>query len=478
MIVDLVALAEAVDDAPGKARRIFRRMDVLLEDDELVAAETGDEVLRPQHFAQAIRHGTEQLVAAGMAEGVVDLLELIEVDEQQRRHMVAAMLGRQQAADLVAEIDAVGQRREFVIAGQVADAGLRIAPLGDVLEQYHGAAAGHRLERPRHVAAARRIRIGRDHVAGLGVVDLGQDHLAARRRNRTGYDAGIDDVGRAGAALHEIVGQVHHLAEAVVHHRKAAVGAEHAQAMRHVVERGVELPGERGFAEARGQRLDENRVQAEVDAFQAEEEQHQQDGEADIVEAAMQDERHRHRAAGKKDMELHQLRPAVIARCGASGVGDGHRDAQHVGDHIVVADDGEEAPGAEHAGVNDGADRVARLEVPRLLVRQHLGAPLVFAHLQSTQRADADDRRSDGPQQLVAGLHRGEHGGDRGAERAEHHGPEILAHRIDQCGIEHRLQLPLTASFLLVDQLHCRRARPVWSEVLPTADEVFLREKG
>ncbi len=53
---------------------------------------------------------------------------------------------------------------------------------------------------------------------------------------------------RGRAALHEIVRQVHHLAEAMVHHRELAVGAEHAQPVRHVVQGGVELARERRFA--------------------------------------------------------------------------------------------------------------------------------------------------------------------------------------------------------------------------------------
>ena len=87
MIVDLVAFAQAVDDAAGKARRILVRLDVLLEHDEFVAAEASDEILRPQHFAQAVGDRAQQLVAAGMAERVVDLLELVEIDEQQRRQL-------------------------------------------------------------------------------------------------------------------------------------------------------------------------------------------------------------------------------------------------------------------------------------------------------------------------------------------------------------------------------------------------------
>ena len=203
-------------------------------------------------------HRAQQLVAAGMAERVVDLLELVEVDEQQRRQLFGALLGRQQASDLVAEIDPVRQRRQFVVARQMADPGFGVAPLGDVFEQHDRAAARHRLERPRQRPAPRDVGIGRDHVAGLRILDLRQDHLAARRRDRSDGDAGRDDVRRAGAALHEIVGQVHHFAEAMIHHRKAAVGAKHAQPVRHVVQRGIELAGQRRFAHARRQRLDED----------------------------------------------------------------------------------------------------------------------------------------------------------------------------------------------------------------------------
>ena len=138
-----------LDNASREHGGLFARIDVLLEHHELVAAEAGHEIFRPQHGAQAIGDGAEQVVAARMAQRVVDLLELIEVDEQQRREMALPVRHLQQPLDLVAEIDPVGQLRELVIAGQMADAGLRIAPLGDVLEQDDGTAVGHRLEGPR-----------------------------------------------------------------------------------------------------------------------------------------------------------------------------------------------------------------------------------------------------------------------------------------------------------------------------------------
>ena len=148
MIVDLVTLAEAIDDAPGEARGVFRGMDVLLEHHELVAAEPRHEILGPQHLAQTIGHRAQQPVAAGVTERVEDLLELVEVDEQQRRQLLRALLDRHKPHDLVAEIDPVGKRRQFVIPSQMTDPGFRISPLGDVFQQHHRAAARHRLERP------------------------------------------------------------------------------------------------------------------------------------------------------------------------------------------------------------------------------------------------------------------------------------------------------------------------------------------
>ena len=83
-----------------------------------------------------------------MTQGVVDLLELIEIDEQQCRQPLVMVRNRQQTLDLVAEIDPVGKRRELVVTRQVSDSGFRVPTLGDVFDQHDGAAACHRLKRP------------------------------------------------------------------------------------------------------------------------------------------------------------------------------------------------------------------------------------------------------------------------------------------------------------------------------------------
>ncbi len=82
MIIDLVAFAQAVDDSPRKTGRILIRSDVLLKHHEFIATKARDEILGAQHFVQAAGDSAQQLVAAGVTERIVDLLELIEVDEQ------------------------------------------------------------------------------------------------------------------------------------------------------------------------------------------------------------------------------------------------------------------------------------------------------------------------------------------------------------------------------------------------------------
>jgi hypothetical protein len=55
------------------------------QDGELVAAQAGDAVAGAHARGEPAGDGDEQLVAGRVAEGVVDRLEAVEVDEQHRR---------------------------------------------------------------------------------------------------------------------------------------------------------------------------------------------------------------------------------------------------------------------------------------------------------------------------------------------------------------------------------------------------------
>ena len=78
-------------------------VDVGEHDAELVAAEARDQVARPHGPGQPVAQRTQQRVAVAVAEGVVDLLEAVEVDDG---HRPRCLLGRE-AGELALEPPAV-----------------------------------------------------------------------------------------------------------------------------------------------------------------------------------------------------------------------------------------------------------------------------------------------------------------------------------------------------------------------------------
>ncbi len=363
-----------------------------------------------------------------MTERIVDLLELIEIDEQQRRHLLGAVRARQEMADFVAEIDPVRQSRQFVVTCQMRDPGFRIAPLGDVLEQNDGAAVGHRLERPRQCAATRHVGIGRDDALCLRVLDLGKDHVGIRFRDRPGIDASRKDAGGARTQMLQIGRQVHHLAEAMVHDRQVPVAGEHAEAVRHVVQRGIETRGERCFPHARSQSVDEDLVEAEIDVLQSDEEQRKQQPEPAIVSVAVQDQPQRQRRTGEHNVTLDDPGAGVVAAGARGRVSDGDGGTQHVRDGIVAAEHHDKAPQAKRTRIEVGQILVAVLPPGSALGRQrrNVAFQFVFAHLHRAR--DTDDRNPDRarPDHLVAGLQRRHDRDDGRAQRAGQRRGEIL----------------------------------------------------
>ncbi len=84
---------------------------------ELVAVEAAEQVGVAQVLVQPRRGGLEQHVAGGVAEGVVDRLETVQVDEQHRQDLAVAARFGQGVLGLFAQQDAVGQPGQQVVMG-------------------------------------------------------------------------------------------------------------------------------------------------------------------------------------------------------------------------------------------------------------------------------------------------------------------------------------------------------------------------
>ncbi len=106
---------ERLDQAPGDGEGGIGGFEVVAEQRELVAAEASQRLGGAQRDLQPAGHRREQLVTGGVAEGVVDRLEVVEVDEEDGDRLVAAHQPGEGVLQPIEEQDAVGQAGERVV---------------------------------------------------------------------------------------------------------------------------------------------------------------------------------------------------------------------------------------------------------------------------------------------------------------------------------------------------------------------------
>ena len=112
--------------------RVLGLVDVRQQHGELVAAEAGEGVAAAQRGRQPARDRTQQQVALGVAEGVVDQLEAVDVDEHDCERAGAALRLRDRELEAILEQHPVGQVGELVVVGLEGDDLLGALALGDV----------------------------------------------------------------------------------------------------------------------------------------------------------------------------------------------------------------------------------------------------------------------------------------------------------------------------------------------------------
>ena len=124
----------------GHAGGIPRCAQVGQGHEEFVAAQAGDDVGIAQRRLDASRRFLEQFVAGLVSERIVDGLEIVQVDEQQRRRGIVTARQREHALEALGQERAIGQAREHVMPCEILD--MRLCPLafGNVAQhaQAHG----------------------------------------------------------------------------------------------------------------------------------------------------------------------------------------------------------------------------------------------------------------------------------------------------------------------------------------------------
>ena len=105
--VDVVRLADKLDDSRGELAALLGPADIGLNDGEFIAADARDEIGLRHRRNQADSHKFQQLVANRVAERVVDGLEMIEV-EAMHGEAAAGLNAIEGVFEVLAEQHAVG----------------------------------------------------------------------------------------------------------------------------------------------------------------------------------------------------------------------------------------------------------------------------------------------------------------------------------------------------------------------------------
>ncbi len=106
---------ERVEDATGQVLGLVGAVDPRRQDGELVAANTGQGVFSPDQAGQARSHCRERFIAPGVPETIVDGLEAVEVEKQERNRLAATPGAFQGVLQPVSEEQPVGKPGQGVI---------------------------------------------------------------------------------------------------------------------------------------------------------------------------------------------------------------------------------------------------------------------------------------------------------------------------------------------------------------------------
>ena len=119
MSVELEGRLKQLEQAATELLGFGCVVDAHLHDRELVAADAGDRIHFPNAGAQSGCHLLQHEIAGGMAQGIVDVLEAVQVQEQQRRHVAPAADAGDRLIEPLEEQDTVGQPRQGVVHGEI-----------------------------------------------------------------------------------------------------------------------------------------------------------------------------------------------------------------------------------------------------------------------------------------------------------------------------------------------------------------------
>ena len=123
-------------DALGQSQRAVH-VEVFQQDHELVTAKAGDGIRWPNTCVDALRDHAEEFVAGGVAQGVVDGFEVVEVAEEHRGRRSTSDASGQRMHRAVMEERSVRQTGERVVERLMGELGFEFGSFAHVAPGPH-----------------------------------------------------------------------------------------------------------------------------------------------------------------------------------------------------------------------------------------------------------------------------------------------------------------------------------------------------
>ena len=122
----------AANDLFSAALNVSYRAEFGHDNDELVSTHPGDGVGFANDGEQALPYCREEYIAVGMAKRIVDLLEVVDVNEEDRSLVSVVLCSKDRLAETLVQERAIGQAGEMIVMRQIVDVIGAVTVFGDI----------------------------------------------------------------------------------------------------------------------------------------------------------------------------------------------------------------------------------------------------------------------------------------------------------------------------------------------------------
>ena len=139
--LDDIRQRQRFDDALGQLFKVGSRNQLGQYDLKFVSTKAPHRATFIYHALKPVRHLNQQGITRGVAQRIVDLLEPVEIEQEQRARLALAHMALERLFEQPVDFQAVGKARQRVVAGELLKRVLRFTHVGEI-----GAAAAKPLK--------------------------------------------------------------------------------------------------------------------------------------------------------------------------------------------------------------------------------------------------------------------------------------------------------------------------------------------